>query len=217
MRARLWDGPTRLVHWGLVIALGVSWWTAETGHLEWHRWSGYSALGLLVFRVLWGFVGSEAARFSSFLKGPGATLAYLRTLSSRAPSTTVGHNPLGALSVVAILLSLIVQITAGLFAVDVDGFESGPLSYLISFEQGRFASKIHGINFTILQILTVLHLTAIAFYLVYKRTNLIGPMITGRRTLEADPNLSFARWPRVVVVAAIAVIAMVAISKGLRL
>ncbi|WP_281176486.1 cytochrome b/b6 domain-containing protein [Phenylobacterium immobile] len=213
---RLWDGPTRVVHWGLVIALGLCWWTGETGRLEWHRWSGYSALGLIVFRILWGFVGSTTSRFRAFFKGPRATLAYLRTLSSRAPSTTVGHNPLGALSIVAILASLIVQITAGLFAVDVDGFESGPLSYLVSFEQGRVAAKIHGVNFTILQILAALHVAAIIFYLVYKRTNLIGPMISGRRAFDAEPHLSFVRWPRVVLVAAIAVIVMISLSKGLR-
>lgn len=216
MRVRLWDGPTRLVHWGFVIALGLCWWTAETGRLEQHRWSGYAALGLLIFRIIWGFVGSGPSRFSHFMKGPGATFAYVRTLGSRTPSLTVGHNPLGALSVAAILLSLAVQVTAGLFAVDVDGFESGPLSYLISFEQGRVAAKIHAINFTILQVLAALHVAAIVFYLVYKRTNLIGPMITGRRELATDPQLRFAGWPQIIVVVAIAAASAFLLSKGLR-
>lgn len=216
MRFRLWDGPTRITHWGFVIALGLCWWTAEAGHMAWHRWSGYAALAMLVFRILWGFVGSGSSRFSHFMRGPGQTLAYARTLASRSPSQAAGHNPLGALSVVAILASLAVQITAGLFAVDVDGFESGPLSYLVSFEQGRLAAKIHGVNFTILQILAALHVAAILFYLVYKRTNLIGPMITGRRALDADPQLSFAGWRRILIVGAISAAGAFLVAKGLR-
>lgn len=217
-RARLWDAPTRVVHWALVIVLGFSWWTAETDRFEWHAWSGYTALGLLIFRILWGFIGSSTARFSGFVKGPGATLAYLKTLPVRGASITVGHNPLGALSVLAILLSLTVQVVAGLFAVDVDGFETGPLSYMVSFDQGRLAAKVHAVNFTILQVLAALHVAAIAFYLLYKRTNLIGPMLTGRRDFETAPQgLVFARWHRVVLAAAIAVVLMVWISKGLRL
>jgi cytochrome b len=216
MKSRLWDGPTRVVHWALVACLGLSWWTAETDHLEWHRWSGYSALGLLIFRIVWGFAGSATSRFSHFLKGPATTAAYVGTLGSRETSQAVGHNPLGALSVVAILLSLVVQVSAGLFAVDVDGFESGPLSYLVSFDQGRLASKIHSISFTILQILAALHVVAIVFYLIWKRTNLIGPMITGRRAFATEQTLAFASWKRVVLVAVVAFIAMAWISKGLK-
>src|SRR5690349_24353754 len=105
-RVRVWDLPTRLVHWLLVLLVPFSWWTAESGRLEWHRWSGYGLLGLVLFRVYWGFFGSSTARFSRFVRGPRAIVAYLR---GRLPAS-VGHNPLGALSVLALLGLLIAQI-----------------------------------------------------------------------------------------------------------
>jgi cytochrome b len=101
VRARLWDAPVRLVHWLLVGLIAFSWWSAEEGHLQWHRYSGYLILGLVAFRLYWGFAGGGAARFASFVRGPGAILAYLRTLPERTPSTVPGHNPLGALGVLA--------------------------------------------------------------------------------------------------------------------
>src|SRR5690349_12806244 len=103
---RVWDIPTRLTHWLIVVLVGLSWWTAETGRLEWHRWSGYALLGLVIFRIYWGFVGSSTARFSSFVRGPRAIAGYLQGRWV----ATAGHNPLGALSVVALLVLLLVQI-----------------------------------------------------------------------------------------------------------
>lgn len=216
VRIKLWDGPTRIIHWALVVLLGVSWWTAETGRLQWHLWSGYSILGLVIFRIAWGFVGSQSARFGSFVRGPAATLAYLKTLGARAPASAIGHNPVGAISVVVILLALAIQVATGLFAVDVDGLDSGPLSYLVSFDTGRLAAKVHEISFTVLQILAAAHVIAVLFYLIYKRSNLIGAMITGGRTAERDPNLKFASWWRIVLVAIVASVLMVWVSKGLR-
>ena len=107
VKVRLWDGPVRLVHWLLVALIAFSWWSSED-HLNWHRWSGYAILGLVLFRIYWGFAGSGAALFSSFVKGPKVVVGYARTLFSREPSTTPGHNPIGALSIVAILLVLAV-------------------------------------------------------------------------------------------------------------
>ena len=199
VRARLWDGPTRLVHWALVILLGFSWWSAETDHLQWHRWSGYWVVGLVAFRLVWGFAGSASARFSGFVKGPAATLASLRTLPRPTHEVVAGHNPLGAWSVVAILLVLIAQTITGLFAVDVDAFEAGPLSDRVDFDTGRLFAKWHHWSFTTLQVLVVLHLVAVAFYLFYKRANLIGPMITGHHRFRTDPGLVFAPLWRAVV------------------
>ncbi len=192
VRARLWDGPTRLVHWALVVLLGFSWWSAETDRLQWHRWSGYAVLGLVAFRLLWGFAGSGSARFASFVRGPAAMLAYVRTLPRRVHEVVPGHNPLGAWSVVAILLVLAAQTVTGLFAVDIDAFEAGPLSDRVDFDTGRLFAKWHHWSFTALQVLVVLHLVAVAFYLFYKRANLIGPMITGYRRVRTDPGLVFA-------------------------
>jgi cytochrome b len=173
---RLWDGPVRLFHWALVLLLAFSWWSGEE-----------EQLALVVFRIYWGFAGTGAARFSAFVRGPGATIAYARTLAGREPSRTPGHNPLGGWSILAILAVLIVQVSTGLFAVDNDAIESGPLSHHVSFETGRALAEVHEISFHALQILAALHVGAVLYYLVWKRTNLIGAMITGRRVLPADP------------------------------
>jgi cytochrome b len=214
-RYRLWDGPVRLVHWLLVALLAFSWWASED-HLNWHRWSGYTICGLLLFRIWWGFAGSGAAKFSSFVKGPGAVAAYAKTLGRRDPSDVPGHNPLGALSVIAFLVVLAVQVGTGLFAVDIDAFEAGPFSDRVSFELGRQIAEIHELSFRVLQGLVVLHVVAVLFYLVWKRTDLIGAMITGRRTFAADPGLGRAPWWRLLLGVALAGAIAWALSKGFR-
>jgi cytochrome b len=193
--SRLWDGPTRVVHWGLVGLTGFSWWAGETRHMDWHRWSGYGVLGLFVFRLIWGLAGSQSARFVDFVKGPVATLAYMRTLPRRDVRDMPGHNPLGAWSVLALLLLLAVQIGTGLFSVDVDGVESGPMSDRVGFDAGRLAARLHHWSFTALEALVAVHVAAVLFYLLYKRSNLVGPMITGCKRFAEPPALAFApRW-----------------------
>ncbi|MET0269829.1 MAG: cytochrome b/b6 domain-containing protein [Sphingomonas sp.] len=174
----VWDWPIRVFHWSLVVLLGFSWWSAETYHMDWHRWSGLTVLGLIVFRILWGLFGTSTARFSEFMRGPRAVFAYLRADGAARPQAT-GHNPLGGWSVLLLLLLLTVQVVSGLFAVDVDGIESGPLSYLVDFDQGRLASAVHGVSFTLLQIAVGVHVLAVLFYLLVKRRNLITAMISG--------------------------------------
>jgi cytochrome b len=181
-RIHVWDWPTRLVHWLLVALVFFSWGSAEYHHMDLHRYSGYTVLGLLVFRLYWGIFGSDTARFANFVKGPRAIANYLRSSTAHF----VGHNPLGALSVVALLALLLTQVAFGLFAVDTDGLESGPLSYLVSFDAGRIAAKVHGGVFNVLLGLIVLHIVAILFYLIFKRNNLVAPMITGRKSLATD-------------------------------
>lgn len=178
--ARVWDLPTRLFHWLLVALFAFSWWSAENREMQWHYMSGLTLLGLLTFRVLWGFIGASTARLGALFASPARILGYV---SSREPPGP-GHNPIGGYSVIAMLLALSVQIGTGLFATDVDGLESGPLSFLVTFEQGRSAAQIHEISFNILLALIALHVLAIAFYVVVRRRNLIAPMVTGR-----DPNL----------------------------
>jgi cytochrome b len=217
VRARLWDAPTRIVHWTLVLLIGFAWWSAEAGKLEWHRIAGYAVLGLLVFRLVWGFAGSASARFASFVRGPAATLAYARTLPSRARTDLPGHNPLGAWSVLAILAVLAVQVVTGLFATDIDQLDSGPLSDRISFDLSRDFSHWHHLAFEALQVLVVLHVAAVVFYLAWKRANLVRAMITGRQTFEADPKLAFAPVWRTLVVALLAAAIAWWASKGFRL
>lgn len=216
VRVRLWDAPVRIVHWLLVVLIAFSWWASDD-HLDWHRWSGYTIVGLVLFRIYWGFAGSGAARFSSFVKGPEATLAYVATLARRDPSQLPGHNPLGALSVLAFLAVLLVQVATGLFSVDVDGFESGPLSDRVSFETGRIFAGLHETSFRVIQALVVLHVAAVVFYLVWKRSNLIGPMITGRRVLPRDPGLTGASLWKFLAGAVLAGGIAWFVSKGLRI
>ena len=188
---KVWDAPTRLVHWLFVFCVAFSWWTVENDRMDWHYLSGLTLLGLLVFRIYWGFVGPETARFAQFVKGPGALLGYVPKLFKPNYRAAFGHNPLGALSVVAILGALITQVTLGLFASDTDGLESGPLSRYISYELSKDAGELHEDFFKVLLALIGLHIAAIAFYLVIKRTNLIGPMFTGKRdaaNVEGPPS-----------------------------
>lgn len=217
VRAKLWDGPTRIVHWALVILIGFAWWCVKANQTEWHLWAGYGILGLIIFRLIWGFAGSASAQFTSFVKGPAATLAYAKTLSKRSATDMAGHNPLGGWSVVAILAAILTQAVTGLFSVDVDGLESGPLSDRVSFETGRLFSQWHDLSFTAIKLLVVLHLSAIAFYALYKRANLITPMITGYRAFEVDPKLKFAPLWRAALGALAAAAVTWWVMKGLRL
>lgn len=211
---RIWDGAVRLTHWAIVALFATSWYTHRS-ELEWHRYSGYALLALVLFRIYWGFAGSTTARFSHFVKGPSAILTYTRTLFRRDVPKGVGHNPLGAISVVLLLTLLLAQCVVGLFVTDVDGLESGPLSPWVSFETSRSLSEWHGRIFTGLQLVVALHLVAILFYLIGKRDNLIGPMITGRKRIaEAAEPLRFGSWWHAT--AALAVIGVIiwAVTRG---
>jgi cytochrome b len=195
VRVRIWDGPTRLVHWLLVALIPFSWWTAETGRLEWHRWSGYSLLGLVLFRIYWGFAGGSTARFSQFVRGPRKVVSYLKG----AWTVTAGHNPLGALSVLLLLAFLLAQVLLGLFAVDVDGIESGPLSLYVSFEAGRRAAEWHELVFNVLMTLILVHVVAVLYYLLFRKQNLIGAMVSGKRAYESQvAPVSRASWLRLI-------------------
>lgn len=198
----VWDLPTRLFHWSLVGLIAFSWWSAENGAMDWHRLSGETLVGLVAFRLLWGIFGGSTARFASFVQSPAKVLGYVRGQNHGA----AGHNPAGGYSVLALLGLVALQVATGLFAVDTDGLESGPLSYLVSFEQGRVASGIHEVSFNLLIALIMLHLGAIVFYRLIRRRNLVAPMITGRDTQLTDGNGALIAVPawRFVVCAALA-------------
>jgi cytochrome b len=179
---KVWDAPTRLFHWLIAGLVAFSWWTAEEHIFDWHKASGLAIVGLLVFRIYWGFAGPETARFGQFIKGPRAVFSYAGSLFGPTHKLAFGHNPLGGLSVAAMILALVAQVTLGLFAADTDtGLDSGPLSRFVSYDFAEMAGDLHEDAFNILLILIGLHIAAIIFYLVFKRANLIGPMITGRR------------------------------------
>jgi cytochrome b len=208
VEVRLWDGPVRLVHWGFVLLIPAMWASAEFGQMQAHRAMGYAALFLLLFRLYWGVAGSATARFASFVRGPGAILRYVRS-----GATVIGHNPLGALSVVALLALLGLQIGLGLIAQDTDGEFAGPLARLVSYETSRSAGDWHEAMFNLLLVLIALHVAAILFYLIVRRDNLVRPMLTGRkrvRTTVEQPQAGSAGHAIAGVVLSAAVTAWIA-------
>lgn len=211
---KLWDLPTRVVHWALVVLLLVSWFSGGE-NMQIHRWAGYGVLGLLVFRLWWGVAGGSTARFASFLKGPTATLAYAKTVGGREAGHVGGHNPLGAWSVVAMIVVMMVQVGLGLFATDIDGLESGPLSHLVSFEASRVLAERHEQVFRVLQALVALHILAVGYYWVWKRQNLVKAMLTGRSTFASEGLKPGRVWSLLVGVV-LAVGVAWAIARGLR-
>lgn len=183
----VWDWPIRLFHWLLVLLVVVSWSTAQIGGnaMQYHMWSGYAILSLVLFRFAWGFVGSDTARFANFLRGPRAVLVYLRSWSSPHYQTVLGHNPPGGWSVVALLLALLFQVSTGLFSND-DIATEGPLYALVSKALSDALTQLHKFSFNVLLTLIVVHLAAIILYRVKHRENLVRPMLTGDKMTDAD-------------------------------
>ena len=174
----MWDLPTRLFHWALVALIVLSFVSGQLEVMELHEWSGIVILGLLVFRVLWGFFGGTHARFGSFVRGPRAVIAYARNVMKPGAARFAGHNPLGGWSVVLMLACLAVQAGSGLFANDDTNFE-GPLAGRVSKATSDFFTHVHHINLNVLYVLVALHVGAVVFYLVKKGENLVRPMVTG--------------------------------------
>jgi cytochrome b len=174
---RLWDWPVRVCHWGMALLLPALWWTGEEGDIERHRWLGLMMLGLVVFRLIWGVIGSQPARFVSFLRGPASVLAYLRGTSAPPP----GHNPLGGWSVAVLLGILSIQLGLGLMAQDEYGLVAGPLNHLVSFDTAETLTGWHKWLFDFIAILIGVHIAAVLFYLVVKGSDLVSPMLTGRK------------------------------------
>jgi len=157
--------------------IAFSWWSVHHHHTDWHIWSGCAILTLLIFRLLWGFVGSSTARFSRFVRGPTAVLAYLR-----GGWRGIGHTPLGALSILALFGAVAIQAGLGLISEDEDGIYTGPLSGLVSINTSDMARDIHELWFDVVVGLIVLHVAAIIFFRLRGR-KLTLSMITGRAAL----------------------------------
>jgi len=190
-RLRVWDVPVRLFHWALVVLLAISFTTAQIGGnaLQYHEWSGFTVLALVLFRVLWGLLGSTHARFADFVRGPRSALEYGRSLLHGPTLVYAGHNPLGGWMVVLLLASLLVQAGTGLFAND-DVMIEGPLAKHVSKDTSDLLTRVHHINFNVLLSLLAIHVAAALFYLWVKRENLIRPMITGYKLV---PDQAAAR------------------------
>ena len=184
---RVWDLPTRGFHWLLAACVIGSVVSAKIGGnaMVWHFRLGFAIFALLAFRILWGLVGGRWSRFASFIYGPSTVLRYLRGRALPRENLDVGHNPLGAFSVFALLALLAAQVGTGLFADD-DISNTGPLIKFVSGATSSLLTRWHK-NFGqwLIIALVLLHVGAIVFYLVRKRQNLITPMLTGDKLLPA--------------------------------
>ena len=191
---KVWDLPVRLFHWSLVLLVVTSFVTGKLGGawLDWHFRSGYCILALVLFRIAWGLAGSQTARFSDFVHGPARVLAYARSLLGGRSPFHAGHNPMGGLMIVLMLVLLLVQASTGLFADD-DIASRGPLADKASGAIVSLFTTVHRININVILACVALHICAALFYLLVKKDNLIGPMITGSKAVPDDhpaPSLS---------------------------
>ena len=184
---RVWDAPTRLFHWSIVVLLPVSYISAKAGAMTLHQVSGYVVLALLIFRLVWGFVGSETSRFRYFLASPMRGLRTLARLREQTPDTQIGHNEAGGWMVLVMLVLLAIQAGSGLFNTQHhgSGAAAGPLAHYLSKESGTVAQTVHAVTFNLLLFVIVLHIAAILVYRLVKKHDLVRPMITGVKRLPA--------------------------------
>jgi cytochrome b len=189
----VWDLPVRIFHWLLVLLVIAQITTASIGGnaMQLHALGGYSILALVLFRILWGFLGGTHARFHDFMRGPAAVIRYAKSLRKGSYVEHRGHNPLGGWSVMAMLGSLLVQGATGLFAND-DVMMEGPLVKHVSGRASEIATAIHDVNGAVLIGLIAMHVAAVLFYLLARKENLIAPMISGRK--RSGPSAASAHY-----------------------
>lgn len=189
----IWDLPTRLFHWLLVMSITAQYVTAELleNAMQWHFYMGYFTLGLVLFRLIWGILGTRHARFTQFLAGPARVVKYAKTLPVRNATSYTGHNPLGGWAVIAMLLLVAVQGVSGLFLTD-DVFLDGPYRHLVGERVQDMANTVHHTGFDILLFIIALHIIAIVFYTYYKRQPLVPAMLHGMKD-TSSPGISSSR------------------------
>jgi len=186
-KEKVWDPFIRTWHWLLLVTV-VSGWLLGTFRtfsiMQWHMYAGYATGVLLLFRIYWGFAGPEPVRFRALWVTPSRLFAYLSRIHRPEPSGVAGHNPLGALSVIAMLVLLLIQVGTGLFAEDDALFHEGPLSSMVSDSLVLRFTSLHHITALALQWVIGLHVAAILFYYFWKKENLVGAMIHGWKTVK---------------------------------
>lgn len=192
-KRKVWDVPTRLFHWALVGTVLTGLYLGEYrsfSTIQLHFYFGYATGGLLVFRLLWGLFGPAHARLSRLFPSPRALIRYVRNMFARRPSGVAGHNPVGALSVLAMLAALSVQVVTGLCAEDDGLFSQGPLVEYLDSATVLKMTALHHTSSRVVMALIALHLAAILFYRLWKHENLVTAMITGWKTVRRDDGES---------------------------
>ena len=183
-QVKIWDLPTRIFHWSIVLLVLASWLTNRMNRMDLHFLSGYTLMGLLIFRLVWGVLGSETARFRQFLKSPFEAFRHLRHLFVREPDHEVGHNAAGGWMVLALLAVLVVQVATGLGSND-DILVEGPLAKYVGKPMSDWLGTVHAINFKLIELAVLGHICAVTVYALFKRQNLVRPMFTGFKRLPA--------------------------------
>jgi cytochrome b len=213
-KVRVWDLPTRLFHWLLAATLVGSVVSAKIGGnaMVWHFRFGYLVLLLVSFRILWGLVGGRWSRFASFVYAPATFLRYLRGQARPGEQLDVGHSPLGALSVFALLAFLAIQLATGLVADD-EIANIGPLNKFVSADTALQSTGWHKLDGQYILIgLVVLHVLAIVYYAVAKKTNLVRPMLVGDKLLPPGTPASADGWPQRLLAAAVLLLCLAAVG-----
>jgi cytochrome b len=186
-KIKIWDAATRIFHWALVLNIFAAWYTIENRLIELHEIFGHCLIALLVFRVLWGLIGSSTARFTHFLVHPVAALSYLKQSLRLQTHHQIGHNPAGGWMIIVMMLVIGFQLVSGLLSNNDLGF-SGVLSDYVSKEMSDTFTQLHSINFEILVGSIWLHLVAVFFYVLVKKDNLIKTLLTGKKQLTKPLN-----------------------------
>jgi cytochrome b len=180
----IWDLPLRVFHWLFVLTIAGAWYTSEHSEfIDYHMMLGYFALGLLIFRISWGIVGPKHARFGQFLPSITTLLTYAKSIKQKKKYYSPGHNPLGSLMVVLMIVLITLQAVSGLFIND-DVFSSGPYYGSLGAATEKVMSFLHHNVFDFMIAAIVLHLSSIAYYWLIKKENLVLPMITGKKNAD---------------------------------
>ncbi len=212
---KVWDLWVRLFHWSLVFTVGFLLVSGETGlgFFDWHRFAGEVALGLILFRLMWGFLGSSNARLLSLLVNPKHAFSHLKDLLQRKPHQERGHNAAGGWAVIAMLVLILVQASTGLFIADDEGWVEGALHGFVSIDISDTLYNVHHTVADILKLLVVVHIVMIAIYFFVGRQNLIKPMITGKMKWLADTRAPEVRFGNALIglLCALVVFAVVAL------
>ncbi|MDB5978753.1 MAG: cytochrome [Nevskia sp.] len=207
---QVWDLPVRLFHWSLVTAFIASYVTNKLGvaYFKYHVWCGYTVIVLISFRILWGIVGTRHARFRNFVRGPAATGRYLLNLVRGGEQRYPGHNPLGALMVLSLLLTLLVQALTGLFAND-EIVNTGPLYGYVSNERSLWLTSLHRLLFDWIFAAVVIHVLAVLAHHIARKERLVRAMLTGRKpahSVPADEAIQSSRlWLALLLIVALSV------------
>ncbi|MCF2950479.1 cytochrome b/b6 domain-containing protein [Paraglaciecola aquimarina] len=205
MQKRLvWDLPVRLFHWILAVCLVIQWFTAEVFEdaMDFHFYLGYFILGLIIFRLIWGFIGTKYARFSSFIAGPKAMIHYIKCLIKKQDTSTIGHNPVGGLMLPLVLILVGIQATTGLFSTN-EIVHSGPYYQTVSDSVQSVLQWLHHKTFSFLWIFIAIHIAVILWYKFALKHNLVSPMFHGKKVVTEQQSIAHSQILKAIVLAII--------------